>query len=211
MSADAFRLWAESYDAGPNPLLLLGDRLLDAALGELTGLRVLDAGCGTGRWMRRAAAARAAGLDAEPAMLRVAPRGRVAMGRFGAAPFQPGSFDWVVAAFSLSYADDPAAALADLRRLATPGGGIAIVDLASEAAAAGWKRTFEHRGRAVEIPSRPETLEAALGEWPRGWGVESARAAPFGAAERALLGEDRWRRVRGVPAVRLTILRRDPV
>ena len=51
-----FDLWAEVYDDQPNPLIALEERVLSQLLPPLRGRDVLDAGCGTGRWLDRVAA-----------------------------------------------------------------------------------------------------------------------------------------------------------
>ncbi len=199
--SSAFREWAETYDETPNPLLELADRSLQTALGDVSGLRVLDAGCGTGRWMRQAGGARVVGFDFEPEMLRRAPRGAVVLAELGSAPFAEGIFDLVVASLSLSYAAEPAAALADLCTLVDSAGRLAVADLAGEAVEAGWKRPFG-------IPSGVAELEAALARNPDGWDGVSSRTFAFGEAERKAIGEKRWATVAGIPAVRVTVWRR---
>ena len=208
--SDAFRLWAESYEVEPNALLQLGDRALESRLGELAGLRALDAGCGTGRWMRSAmrAGARVAGFDRERAMLDAAPPGARAVGELGRAPFRAGAFDLAVAAFSLSHVQDPAAALADLCDLIAAGGRIAIVDLHPDGVEAGWRRTFRAGGRTMEVPSRVENLEAALASPAPGFRTELLDSFRFGAPERELFEAEHWARVCGVWAVRLAFWRR---
>ncbi len=53
--AEAFDTWADVYDSQPNPLLALEQRLLGPMLPDVRGLDVLDAGCGTGRWLHHLA------------------------------------------------------------------------------------------------------------------------------------------------------------
>ena len=208
--AAAFEMWAEGYDQQPNPLLELGERALEEALGDLAGLRVLDAGCGTGRWIRNARCAQGFGFDGEPAMLAKAPRGFVALASFGHAPIIPGAVDLVVASFSLSYAADPAVALADLCRTVRAGGRIAVADMAREAAAAGWRRTFRSEGRTIEIASQVQQLEQALEAPPKGWAPESSHTHSFTSADRPQFTAEHWREVEGVAAVRVSVWRRDP-
>ena len=52
---EAFDAWAEVYDTQPNPLLALEERVLGPMMPDVRGLDVLDAGCGTGRWLERLA------------------------------------------------------------------------------------------------------------------------------------------------------------
>ena len=52
---EAFDAWSEVYDTQPNPLLALEERVLGSMMPDVRGLDVLDAGCGTGRWLQRLA------------------------------------------------------------------------------------------------------------------------------------------------------------
>src|ERR1700692_1631619 len=51
MPQEVFDSWADVYDSQPNPLLSLEQRLLGPMLADMRGLDILDAGCGTGRWL----------------------------------------------------------------------------------------------------------------------------------------------------------------
>ncbi|MFL6225891.1 MAG: bifunctional 2-polyprenyl-6-hydroxyphenol methylase/3-demethylubiquinol 3-O-methyltransferase UbiG [Actinomycetes bacterium] len=99
-------------------------------LGDLTGRRVLDAGCGGGLVARELAAAGAdvVGVDRSLGSLGVAcravgPQFRPAQGRLERLPFAGGSFDAVVAADVLEHLPDLPAAVAELARVLAPGGG----------------------------------------------------------------------------------------
>jgi len=77
-----FDRWAAVYDEQPNPLLALEERYLAPLLPALTGRDVLDAGCGTGRWLYRCIPQRPAsltGIDISVAMLA---RAREKLGDF---------------------------------------------------------------------------------------------------------------------------------
>jgi len=103
---------------------------------DLTGLRVLDAGCGTGIVARLAAqaagpAGTVTGLDIDPAMLSVAalqrPSGPVAPIRWVEAnalhmPFGDASFDIAFSLEGTQFFPDHAAGLAEIRRVLVPGG-----------------------------------------------------------------------------------------
>ena len=70
--SDVFDTWAQVYDEQPNPLLALEQRFLTRMLPDVAGLDVLDAGCGTGRWLQLLAPQRPAsllGVDISPQML----------------------------------------------------------------------------------------------------------------------------------------------
>src|ERR1700761_8904492 len=71
--SEEFDTWAQVYDEQPNPLLALEERFLLAMMPDLRGIHVLDAGCGTGRWLRLLSShspAALTGVDSSTQMLR---------------------------------------------------------------------------------------------------------------------------------------------
>src|SRR5262245_36992337 len=62
---DGYDRWAEIYDGEGNPLIALEQPLVDHLLGGVSGLDVVDLGCGTGRHAVRLAleGARVTALD----------------------------------------------------------------------------------------------------------------------------------------------------
>ena len=113
-SSLAFDSWAEVYDDQPNALLALEQRFLSRMLPNLRGLDVLDAGCGTGRWLQHLASrlpASLLGVDTSPEMLRRAEAklGTSSILRLGsctALPVQDATIDFALASFVLSYLPD---------------------------------------------------------------------------------------------------------
>jgi malonyl-CoA O-methyltransferase len=108
-------------------------RLIQEQFGDLSGKRILDAGCGKGRFARilreSNSAASIFGLDISPEMLKFVPDGveRVA-GMLTALPFASASFDYVYATESLEHAVEIDVAVADLCRVLKPGGRLVIID-----------------------------------------------------------------------------------
>ncbi|WP_051179469.1 class I SAM-dependent methyltransferase [Nocardia concava] len=111
------------------------------SLGITEGSRVLDVGCGPGLFTRafgRAAgeSGLAIGLDASPSMLAEAARtnavGPVGFvrGDAGRLPFRDKAFDAVACFFALHFFPDAEGALAEIARVAAPGGRIAVTALA---------------------------------------------------------------------------------
>lgn len=99
------------------------------------GMAVLDVACGTGALTREALArvgkaGRAVGLDRNAAMLSVArkstPRAEYFEGMAEAVPFEDGSFDAVVSQFGLMFFENRLNGLAEMGRVARPGGHIAV-------------------------------------------------------------------------------------
>ena len=101
-----------------------------ALAGDVAGLRILDAGCGSGPLFAalRDRGAIVTGFDSSTGMLEQA-RQRLGDGAdlqvadLGSPlPFPDGAFDDVIAALVLHYLQDWGPALAELRRVLTPGG-----------------------------------------------------------------------------------------
>lgn len=184
-AAAAYDLWAPVYDETQNPLLALESRMLRDRLGPLAGLRVVDVGAGTGRWMRwmGAQGATTFGVDLSLAMLRRAGlKGRVAAGDVQTLPVASDAADVALCSFVVGYLPSLGQTMREMARVARR---VIVSDLHSAAAEAGWSRSFRVADRVYEIPhyshSRAALHEAAgsaglLCEWE-----EEAR---FGEPER---------------------------
>ncbi len=105
-------------------------RALQRALEPLAGRRVLDLGCGKGRFAAHLEAdgAEVIGLDLSAAMLAAAPRLARVRGSARRLPFAPATFDAVVAVEVFEHLADVVGVLGEVRRVLRPGGVVAIVD-----------------------------------------------------------------------------------
>jgi ubiquinone/menaquinone biosynthesis C-methylase UbiE len=103
-------------------------------VGNVDGLRVLDAGCGSGPIFAdlRAGGAIVTGIDAsegmvQQAILRLGDDANVEVGDIGKPlPFDDSSFDIVVASQTLHYLEDWDFTLAEFRRVLKPGGRLIV-------------------------------------------------------------------------------------
>ena len=108
-------------------------KLIREHLGDLRGRRVLDVGCGKGRFARvfheQEPTAEMWGLDISEEMLRFVPEGiHTRQGSMTELPFDNGFFDAAYATESLEHAVEIAKAVSEICRVVKPGGRIAIID-----------------------------------------------------------------------------------
>jgi ubiquinone/menaquinone biosynthesis C-methylase UbiE len=112
-------------------------KLIREHLGELRGKRVLDVGCGKGRFARvfreQEPEAELWGLDISPEMLRFVPEGiQTRAGSMTELPFENEFFDGAYATESLEHAVEIERAVAEICRVVKPGGRIVVIDKNAE-------------------------------------------------------------------------------
>jgi ubiquinone/menaquinone biosynthesis C-methylase UbiE len=112
-------------------------KVIASHLGPLAGKRVLDVGCGKGRFARvfrqREPEAEIWGLDISEAMLKFVPEGiHTRAGSMTELPFEDDFFDGAYATESLEHAVEIEKAVSEICRVVKPGGRIAIVDKNAE-------------------------------------------------------------------------------
>jgi malonyl-CoA O-methyltransferase len=175
----AYTLWAETYPPhAHNGLMQAEERALLSLLPtDLCGHRVLDAGCGSGRYILHAlkrGAAQVVGVDISWEMLTCAAsalhmeEGRqTAATRPGprciqhtaycvrasldAVPVCHGWADLTLCGLTLGHVEDLHAVLAELRRVTRPGGVLLCSDLHPIGQARGWQRVFTAGGRRYAV------------------------------------------------------------
>ena len=135
---DAYEDGADGWASGPTPVYRrLAQALIAASPRPLADRSVLDLGTGTGVASEALieAGARPIGVDLAVAMLqhRRSQRPPGTAGDAQALPFRDGAFDAVVAAFSLNHLPDPAAGLAECRRVTRAGGFVLASTFPTEA------------------------------------------------------------------------------
>ena len=188
---EAYRLWADTYDLNPNPLVALEHRVLREHLDLVPGERFLDLATGTGRWLEHAIShgLRAAGVDLCWEMLAIARRkggirGRLACANICALPFASDSVDLAVCSFALGYVDRLDSAFREMSRIARR---IITSDLHPDAIRSGWIRSFRTGSKTYEIEHHDylrSQIEAAA--WAAGLRPVWMLEASFGEPERPL-------------------------
>jgi ubiquinone/menaquinone biosynthesis C-methylase UbiE len=111
--------------------------LIRRHLGDLRGRRVLDVGCGKGRFARvlhdEEPSMEIWGLDISEEMLRFVPEGiHTRAGSMTEIPFEDAFFDGAYATESLEHAVEIEKAVSEICRVVKPGGRIAIIDKNAE-------------------------------------------------------------------------------
>lgn len=131
-SFDAAASDEENFPAAIDPRIRHVRLILDH-LAPVRPVRVLDVGCGKGRFARlvkeRFPGSEVWGLDISAEMLKCAPADlRRIAGSMTELPFPGAAFDGVYATESLEHAVEIETAVAELCRVARPGARIAIID-----------------------------------------------------------------------------------
>jgi ubiquinone/menaquinone biosynthesis C-methylase UbiE len=132
---DGYDRWAPVYDHDANPLQALEEPHVHALLGDVSGLTVLDLGCGTGRhalWLA-GAGAHVTAIDFSEGMLAEARRKtgadavRFLVHDLGEPlPFAAASFDRVVSGLVLEHLHDLSGFFREMYRVLKPAG-VAVV------------------------------------------------------------------------------------
>ena len=154
----AYQLWAGSYPPrAHNRLMEVEQETVLALLPDVRELTVLDAGCGSGRYLRVLGerGANAIGMDLSRAMLERARETttRIARADLRALPFDARSFDLVVCGLALGDLAEIELALTEIARVLRPGGRVIYSVVHPAGGEAGWSRTFESGGKQWAIDS----------------------------------------------------------
>jgi cytosine/adenosine deaminase-related metal-dependent hydrolase/SAM-dependent methyltransferase len=219
---EVFDSWAEVYDGQPNPLLSLEQRLLGPMLMDVRGLDILDAGCGTGRWLEQLAARSPRsllGVDTSPAMLKVAAsklhnQCDLRRGNCTALPVPDASADMVLCSFVVSYLDDLDSFACEIDRVARPGATIILSDMHPDTEAAlSWVRWSPAKDSGTRIHGRGWPLQQITGALEaRGFKLVSLLQPIFGVEEREIFEQcgrpDLYEAAADLPAIYLLQLRK---
>ncbi|MGB8536569.1 MAG: methyltransferase domain-containing protein [Acidobacteriaceae bacterium] len=219
---ELFDSWAEVYDAQPNPLLSLEQRLLEPMFVDVRGLDILDAGCGTGRWLEQLAERSPRsllGVDTSSAMLKVA-AGKLnhqcdlRLGSCTALPLPDASADMVLCSFVVSYLDDLDSFACEIDRVARPGATVVLSDMHPDTEASlRWARWSPAKDSGTRIHGRGWPLQKITGAFEaRGFRVVSLVEPTFGVEEGEIFEQcgrpDLYQAAADLPAIYLLQLRK---
>jgi malonyl-CoA O-methyltransferase len=185
---EAYRLWAGSY-ADETAISFLEAELAADLTPPLSGLRLLDAGCGTGRRLRGTGAAFAVGVDISPEML-AADAGRDPCVRTMVAdirdlPLPDRGFDVIWCRLVVGHLANCAPVYGELGRVADAGARLVVTDFHPDAYAAGHRRTFRHGDQVFEIEHYVHDLARHIATAKAGgWRLTAARSAVIGPVAR---------------------------
>jgi cytosine/adenosine deaminase-related metal-dependent hydrolase/SAM-dependent methyltransferase len=222
MPQEVFDCWAPVYDTQPNPLLSLEQRLLGPMLADVRGLDILDAGCGTGRWLQQLAERSPRsllGVDTSPAMLQLA-AGKLnnqcdlRLGSCTALPVRDASADMVLCSFVVSYLDDLDSFAREIDRVARPGATVFLSDMHPDTEASlNWVRWSPSKDSDTRIEGRGWPLQQITGAFEaRGFRLVSLLEPVFGVEEREIFEQcgrpDLYQAAATLPAIYVLQLRK---
>ncbi len=164
--AAAYALWAQAYPPhAHNPVMLAEQRAMLALLPtDLRSQHVLDAGCGSGRYMLQAlqrGAAQVTGVDLSPEMLQRAAHElaqrwpstcfSLQQGSLEQLPVADAMADITVCGLVVGHLPRLWTALEQLRRVTRIGGSVLCSDVHPIGHALGWRRDFKADGQHYAI------------------------------------------------------------
>lgn len=167
---EGYDTWASTYDHAPNPLVALEERVTLELLGKVAGKRILDLGCGTGRYCAVLAkcGAEVIGIDPSAQMLEQAKRKitplchfEVCRGTLEGTSFPDQYFDLVLSALTLSHIPELESIFAESARILKRDGFIVISDIHPYWPVSGHDYTefFDETGQEYRIPEYPHLIE----------------------------------------------------
>ena len=220
--ADGYAEWSKQYDteAPANPLIALEEPVVLDVIGDVAGLDVLDAACGTGRYAFRLAeaGARVSGADASEEMLECA-RGKarehdtaigLRAGNLCAVPFADASFDLIVCALALCHVPDLAPAMREFARVLRPGGRVVISDFHPYCLLIGWRTCFDRPEARYWIENHLNMVQDYVGALlSAGLVVTDLRESVVDERVAGILSEHDIERFRGWPVALVLAARKE--
>ena len=165
---EGYRLWAPTY-SDETAISYLEERLVAGLTPPLGGLRLLDAGCGTGRRLRASGAGTSVGIDASVEMInagisREGPPEQIELmvADVRDIPLDDRSFDVVWCRLVVGHLPRLTEAYAELGRVADDRATVVVSDFHPAAHDAGHRRRFRIGRQVVELEHRVHRTEDHL-------------------------------------------------
>lgn len=167
---EGYNKWASKYDRDSNPLIVLEERVTLEFIGNIQGQRVLDLGCGTGRYcvLLTERGAKVVGIDPSHGMLEQAKRKvtpicqfELCYGTMEKMSFPSEHFDLVVSALTLGHLPKLEPALGEAVRVLKKGGQVVMSDVHPYWPVSGHDYTefFDETGQEYRIPVYPHLFD----------------------------------------------------
>lgn len=158
-SRDAYAKWAMHYPPTPhNQLMQIEQDAMLSLMPPLTGKRVLDLACGTGRYAmiaERQGAEHVLGIDDSLDMLMASPiHGRLG-GSMTAIPLLSACVDVAICGLAVGHVVELDVVLTEIARVLVVGGEAVISDFHPFQYLSGARRTFETNGGLFEVEHYP--------------------------------------------------------
>jgi len=191
---EGYDRWSACYDTEDNPLIALEEPKVSELLGPVSGLRILDLGCGTGRHALRLAAAGAnvTAIDFSEGMLA---RARDRAGTLPIdfhthdltqpLPFADAAFDRIISGLVLDHIPNLKPLFAEMRRVCRPTGFAVISVMHPAMMLRGVEARFTDRTTGREI--RPASTRHQVTDYinavlAAGWTLDHASEHAVDAA-----------------------------
>lgn len=158
---DGYDRWAASYLQESNPIKTLSDELVETMLPALDGKRVLDAGCGPGKfclYAKKKNAVAISGMDISSRMIEEArsncPSGTFTTNDLGHVEFPANAYDVVICALVLGHIEHLPPVLEKLAGTLDRGGVMIITDFHPFLTLMQAKRTFRDAASGQQFEVR---------------------------------------------------------
>ena len=163
----AYERWAPLYPPEPhNPLMRAEQQIMLELCPAAAGRRVLDLGCGTGRYAQiiaKRGAAEVVALDFCMPMLRQVRGARRVCAGITQLPFAAHSFDLVISGLAVGHVPDLAAWAHEVARILRQGGSLVYSDFHPDAAQVSLTRSFrDEQQHSWTVPHFRHDLPAQL-------------------------------------------------
>ena len=169
-TVEGYNKWAPTYDEERNPLIALEEDITLGFIGDVKHQRVLDVGCGTGRYCQLLArkGANVVGIDPSPRMLeyakrKITPNCRFALhlGKIEDTEFPSAHFNVVVSALTLGHIPELEPVIKKVSRIITSRGRVIVSDIHPYWPISGhdYAEFFDGSGQEYRIPEYAHLFE----------------------------------------------------